>query len=647
MSEISIEEENSTESNFGDAFKSYAAKLTADQVFDEPTVSERQEDSKSEYADAFAAYRQEVQPPVQNLDSDVQYNLRASMGKNPDKMSQVYNEADESGIPAPVVEANLEQIQQRKKVKDINPQKNPALARFISQRFNADVAHDDIDFLTAFEDTFTTYMGAVNSGFLTLPQTATGGTAAFFEAGGRMVERVLPDEWVQAVNEFESAYINEDYTPTGVLRNFESGFKHVSEYIGPKEQTLGTQVIGGVAQAATQMLITLTMPQASFPALMAQQVSQQEQLQTESGTDHTFMADVGLMSSTGVALSEKLGIGKMLDSVPPNIKNKIVQKLTDIAVGAGWEAATEVLEGVGHGLIEYHSTNPDAEIFKGAAENAAVGGTVGAIIRAIIPGFKGRGIKTPEERQKTIENKTNLEQDHIDKTTTLLQEGKVPTRDPKAFKRFTDEIDGDTGYKVSAEAFQDYEGDVPEFIAARDDVIGGDVKMSLDLYANEVVNNPELLASIRPHMRISEDSQTQAEVAAGGTTTVDNLMRDAAAAVEITTETEEVITGYVDQIVATGRMSKNDAKQAVVPIQGYLTTKAKELNIGVKDLADKMGLTIQKLDPKDVKVGDEKISQEHIVNGKKVKVREKKQVVYDRKLKQKDMVTKLRDCVNG
>ncbi len=641
MSSQTITDQTDRDSRMGAAFAQYQQKLDAE-VTDTVETSDRD----SRMGAAFAQYQQKLDTEVPDeLDETSRIKLQNSMGKNPDVMSEVHNEAEASGVPVPVVESNIDEIKQQRQIRSISPSKNPATSSFLSQDYNADVAHDDIDFLKGFED----HMGALNVGVLSFPQMVTGGTAAALEAGARMVERALPDEWVEAVNEFEGAFVNEDYTPAGVLRNVESGFKQVSDYLGPKEQTFSTQVVTGIGQAVAQIGAMLVAPQAALPSLMAQQVSQQEQLQIESGTDHTFMADVGLLASSGMAIVEKLGIDKLLDRVPPQIKNKIVQKLTDVALGGGYEAATEVLEGIGHGLIEYHSSNPDAEIFKGAAENAAVGGSVGAIIRAIIPGFKGRGIKTPEVKQAELENQTDLEQGHIDKTTTLLQEGTVPTRDPKAFKRFTDEIGGDTGYKVSAEAFQDYEGDVPEFIAARDDVVGGDMEMSLDLYANEVVNNPELLAAVRPHMRISDDTMTQAEVAAGGMTTVDNLMRDAAANAEITTEVDEVVDDVVTQLVATGRESVNNAKKKAVMVAGYMETAARKRGLSVKEVYAKSGLKIQKVDSKKHDFGEEVMTQEFIVEGtgQKGKVREKKQVVYDQKLKQQDMITKLRDCVNG
>jgi hypothetical protein len=181
------------------------------------------------------------------------------------------------------------------------------------------------------------------------------------------------------------------------------------------------------------------------------------------------------------------------------------------------------------------------------------------------------------------------------------------------------------------------------------DVVGSDVVMTVDQLGSEVVSNPELLAAVRPHMRMSDDTQTQAEVASGGMTTVDNLMRDAAENAEMKTEADQMTDEVVGQLVATGRLNKNNAKHAAAVIESYVVTKAKELGMGVKEVSDKLNLTINKLDPAKHDFGDAVTERSVTVKetGQKGKVREKTQILYDRKLKQKDMVTKLRDCVNG
>ena len=645
MSETS----STSNSELDNAFAAYEAKLNVESVFDEPvaTVPEGNVDQ------AFAAYETKLKlqtpdvaptpedDPVEFLDEGVRTTLSESMDKNPDMMSQIYDESEETGVPVPFAEKDIENLNKQKQIGKINPSKNPALARFLTSRRNSDVAHDDIEVLTEIEDHVKAYAG----GLISFPQMIVGGTAAGIEAGTRLLDKALPDEWADAINSVDLGFV-EDFTPAKLLRMEETELKEIADDIKPTGTGTSVQVAAALGQVTAQIGTMLLAPQTAFPSLFAQNIAQQEQRQIKSKAEHTAVADIALITSGGLAVIERFGLEKLLNRVPVQVKNRIAQKLTDVVIGGGYEAATEVLENLGHSLVEYISTNPDADFTKGIIQEAKVGGITGAIVRALIPSYKGRGVNDAQADQERVENKTQAEQEHIDGLVSLLQKGKLATRDPKALKRFIDELPADTEFKISSEAFHDFEGEIPVFVQEQLDVVGTDVIMTVDQLASEVVNNPELLAAVRPHMRMSDETLTQAEMAAGGMTTVDNLMRDAAENAEIESEADQVTKDVVDQLVATGRLDSNNAKHAAAVIESYVVTKAKELGISVKEVFDKMNLTIKPMGKHDF--GDAETSRELTLEetGQKVKVREKTQILYDRKLKQQDMITKLRDCIN-
>lgn len=618
-----------------EAFDAYRAKLrSVDVLTEDPKPVEREQST-------FDMYRQKLKQDKESATSLTRNKVQYAMEKNPDRMNEVYGMADKSGIPAPIVEQNFDELKKKDQAKKLNPYKNPALAKFFSDQRNAETSHDDIEVLGALED----HLGAFASGIVSLPQMISGGTAAGIEAGSRILERALPTSWSQSIREFERDTGINNLAPSEAFRLAEGGGKLISDYFAPEESTYTTQLAGGLGQAAAQIGAMLLAPQAALPMLYAQNVSQQEQRREGVRAD-TLGSDVGLLASGGMAIVEKFGLEKLINRVPAEIQNRIIKKLTDVVVGGGYEAATEVIENIGHGLIDYATNNPDADIFKGVAEAAAVGGGVGAIIRALLPSYKGTSKVDHKSEENKLVEKTSFEQDFIDKTVELLQQSK--TNERGELKRFTDKLPADHEFKVSTRAFDTFEGEIPQFVKDQTDAISGEFTMTVPQFGT-IAKDPELLAAVRPHMRVSDDTLTQAEMSEGGPTTVKNIMEQAAENAKTSAEVEKMTKKVIEQLIDTGRLSKNNARYAAAVIESYVTTKASNTGMKVKEVFKKMNFTIKKLETMAPDFGDATIEQEKVLEGtgQKVKVREKKQKVYDQKLKQKDIVTKLRDCVNG
>jgi hypothetical protein len=624
-----------------ESFAALEVKLNAGAIADD-AFALPEEPTRDELVDRrLKAFDEKLRVRDENDLNKIRKQVEYASEKNPDQMNEVYGMSDKSGIPAPVVEQNYEELKRNEQASQIDSKKNPTLAEFYRNKRNADVAHDDISVLGALED----HLGAFTSGIISLPQMIAGGTAAGIEAGGRVLERALPDSWSQAIRDFEKDTGIDNLAPAEAFRMAEGGGKVVSDYFAPEKSTYTTQLAGGLGQAAAQIGAMLVAPQSAFGMLYAQNVSQQEQRREGVRAD-TLASDLGLLASGGMAIVEKFGLEKLINRVPAEIQNRIVKKLTDVVVGGGYEAATEVIENIGHGLIDYITNNPDADLFKGVAEDAAVGGGVGAIIRALLPSYKGTSKVNHERQENQIINKTEFEQASIDKTVELLQESKTNTRGEDILKSFTDQLPQDHEFKVSTKAFDNFEGEIPQFVKEQTDEVSGEFRMTVPQFGT-LVNDPELLAAVRPHMRVSDDTFTQAEMAEGGPTTVKNIMEQAAASAKMQSETEKMTKSVTEQLVATGRISKNNANYASAVIESYVTAKAVNKGFTVEEVFNKMNFTIKKLEDAAPIFGDATVERTEVVNGKKVKVREKKQKVYDQKVKQKDIVTKLRDCVNG
>ena len=165
--------------------------------------------------------------------------------------------------------------------------------------------------------------------------------------------------------------------------------------------------------------------------------------------------------------------------------------------------------------MEYATTNPDAEIFQGIAHEASVAGTAGAIVRALIPSYRGTA-KSKQISKATDEIKTSIaEQEFIDQTLVLAQQSKTSERSARAFAEFVKGLPKNKEFKIDPAALEGLEVDLPVYVTEQLDGLGSDIKVSLDQITSDMVNDPKVMEAIRPHMRMSEGSMTISEMEAG------------------------------------------------------------------------------------------------------------------------------------
>lgn len=592
-----------------------------------------------------------------NITPQTPSNLRHAMDKDPDKQSAVYQIAESLNIHPKTAEENFEEVKKRQQLAQFNAAKNPILAKFLSNQENAEVSHDDIDTLGQIED----HVGAFNSGVLSLPATVVGSAATAMDIGKRKIKQYLPKEIAEFMTtpiKFSEPEEGEEIkTLTDALRSGQKSINDLREWLSPAEKSRDStsmQIAGGLGQMFTQVGQSLVAPQTVMPSLFGMGVEQQAERQRESGTYGE--SDTALIAG-GVVTSalEKIGLDKLLERVPENVKDPIRRKLTDIIVGGAYEGGTEVLEDIAHGLIEQYTTNPDADVFGGIEQSATVGGAVGAIVKAAMPGPSYRPV---DKKKKLVDNtigtieQTVHEQQFIDTLIPLLAQSKTSKRNTKAFKRFVDSLPEGIEVRINPAAFEGIEG-IPDYVQTQIDGLGTDVVVKMDQLTKDFVENPELLNAARKHMRISETAMTQHEIETGSADTIKNLMEEAKANATLKNEADAIFKDIVDQLAATGRMSKESARMNAVLIPAYITVKAKQTGLGVAEIYDRMNLTIKKMDTPTEEIrpdfGDEKITTNIVLEetGQKGKIRELKQVVYDRLTKRRDIVAKLRDCLNA
>lgn len=622
----------------------------------------------------------ELMGKLEGFDVDPASKLRESMWKatrrDPDREAQVQELATTNQLPADTVDRNLDEVKRNQSLKQINIndlfKKHPTTANYLTDEANAAISVDDLDILKRIEDngksrgvggTVVDLLGAFGSGILQVPGMAAKGAGELIEAGGRTLERAASAVLPEGVTESISAVDVPLPLPSESLKYAGGNIMRSAEQLGPDQenQNIATDIAGGLGQVSAQIVASIFAPAAALPLMFTSGVEQQAARQEATGTKGSSVeSDQSLLMGGAVtAITEQLGIDRLLKRLPKGVQEAIQKRLVDVMMAGGGEAVQEVSEGIAQGLIEKASTNPDADVFEGLGREAIAAGGTGAIVRSIVQlATKGRGGRSVD----AAENIISSEQDYarLDEAISLAQESKTRGRAANRFAEFLDSSYGDQQVFIDPEALQsaiDSGVVVPESILAQSTDAGTSVAVPM----RDFLADPDFAAALKDNVRMTPEGFTRNELQSGaGQEAIKSLLDRANKEVEIKTEADEIFDTFQSQLVETGRVREAEANQLATLIPAYATVKAKSLGIPVKDVMAKMGVTIigpvtapsqtEAVTPKRAGVQDfsgVKLTQERTLEdtGKKVKITEDAQTLWDQTTKRQSMITELRGCL--
>lgn len=342
-----------------------------------------------------------------------------------DKFAQARKLGIEFGIPAEVVERNLEEIQARKKVLDGDAalESAPATKGWLqSDPENAKLSHDQISTMAGFEDVVRQMADADASG----PGTVTavdvarsvpagavkgvGSIAGLATAGASVrglrdralagvaraagletLAKMLEDPKLRELREQE----------TKAVEGVGAAVKGFGESIGPTNKNFLTDVGEGVGQVGMQITALLMTGGLGGGAILFGQGADQVAADVKkAGAEGTAGGDLGILAGGATtALIEKYGLGVLMKKLPENVQSKIFRVL----LGAGTEGATEILEDVANNVTALALYDHERVLFgDDTLYQGGVGAAVGALVSAAIPGR--RAIKRREHLTKVIED---------------------------------------------------------------------------------------------------------------------------------------------------------------------------------------------------------------------------------------------------
>jgi hypothetical protein len=346
-------------------------------------------------------------------DTSAQASLQASWQVNPEQRARSERLARELGVTPHVIEQQPDLAGREAKVREaakVLPAA-PKTRAWLADPGNAAVAHDQLTPLSLLEGVVgrlfrqeqqkADVARSVPAGGVKAIAGGIGGAGEGLWTGLNIFERWRgPTPWApparaerggsvetawSAIRNLTSVRANRNLS-TALTSTGEAG-ERLGEIIGaPKtRQNIATAIGEGVGQAGANIALSLVAPAATLPMLAGQGAEQIADRAEEAGVRNTPEGDAAVLAGAAItAATEKVGLDLLLRRLPPAISNQLMRDITDLAVAGAGEASQEAVEGLAQNLVERALLDPDAPVLEGLEKDAAVGGAVGVITRALV-----------------------------------------------------------------------------------------------------------------------------------------------------------------------------------------------------------------------------------------------------------------------
>jgi len=428
------------------------------------------------------------------LDAPPDVTMRSSLRdasrqiSTPDQYAQALGISRRMRLPIQVVVSDFDKLKRQDEFERNTPSdlelKYPGLSKWLRGTDNAALVHDDMPATQALNDALKSapkidpyWQGveerakSVLAGGAGFFGSAIGGTGELVNIAGR------------GAAELASVVLGKQVSPELVRKTFAlpdwanpatwliasgKGWEEQAERLRPfvERRTIVTDVLEGLGQVAGQVATGGAGKAVQSLSLLAQGTAIGVK-GAEGDVAPQGAKDVSaILSGLATAATEKIGLGLLLDRIPPNIKNKLFRWVADVGIGGAIEASQEVAEGILHASIRKVLTNKEVEILQGIGREAAVGGGVGAIIRAAVATAIGVKSRTPAERSQ-------IHSEALTEMSKAIQETKLHGRSLEKLVEFV-EIETEGGpneFKYApVETFTEYaakKGLQPDAFAAQ------------------------------------------------------------------------------------------------------------------------------------------------------------------------------------
>lgn len=463
------------------------------------------------------------------IKDELKANVRASLfagSRNPaDGEASLQKLADRWGMPVDTVRAKKPEIELHDRLEsfdyDTAIKENPKLSAWFSDPKNAAVSHDDFDNLSGTEKLLThgrDYAGAAGQGVIGQGfGSLLSGTSTLLDVAARAIDRpvrgMFGDRVANAFWYEPPRVAGFAIDPFQALQDAGKGFKAVGNVMAPpkERQTLGTDVVSGIGQLGFQIASFFATGGATATASMYAQGADIMADKTAKDIADPAMRDTAILAGASItAITEKYGLDKILNRVPPEVKNRTLRFIADKVAAGGIEAGQELAEGILHDIARRTLTNKDAAIGEGIDREMSAAALSAAIVRSAL------GIKGHRQAQQT--------EDFFKALGDQSTNSKLRERMPERFKALMEKYTAGGPVEnvfIPAEKFQEYfqsqqidPAEVAVEVGAKNFAealaSGGDVVIPMADFATHIAPTDHL-QGLMQDLRLRQDEMTQRE----------------------------------------------------------------------------------------------------------------------------------------
>lgn len=458
--------------------------------------------------------------------------LTLAANGNADQAAAATRDGAALGVPAEVAQRNPEDVRRALYERQVDAflAQRPELRGWITD--NAPVVHDDLDAVG--------FVGQAVDGLKGLGQGAVGdfaggslrGLAALNSSVARlMVRGIRAAGGDAAADALQAPVLPWWLAPSEILRRPGQMAVDAGEAIGPGRDTTGAQLGRGLGQVAGQIGLALATGGAgsalSWTTMAGQGADQMAEFAKAEGAEGTVGGDIGALAGAAITgATERWGVGKLLEAVPPTIKGTLARYLANIGVRAVSEGSQEMAEQFGQNAAAKALFAPDQDLLEGVGESGKIGAGVGGIVGALL------GI-TPQHRRIIESDAAALDAEDraaaLKRAVDAVNGSKLATRDPAKAAELIQQIAGENGAvyvpaRDLAELFQS--GTIPAAEAERlasewgvtdqfDQALisGGDLVIETGRFMTSTVARAHADALVA-HVRLGAGEMTAAEAKA-------------------------------------------------------------------------------------------------------------------------------------
>ena len=152
----------------------------------------------------------------------------------------------------------------------------------------------------------------------------------------------------------------------------------------PENQMFHEEVFGALGQISAQMTMVLATGGIGGSLLLGAQGADivGDEIDAEGMSDKEFAELAILLGGATTAIMEKYALDRLFKAIPKSTASRMMRFLK----GAGTEASQEIMEGIGHNLVQLQLVDPNQNILESSlAHEGAVAGVAGGLVSMALP----------------------------------------------------------------------------------------------------------------------------------------------------------------------------------------------------------------------------------------------------------------------